>query len=185
MIIKYQLTFDDLISLQKNLIENTTFHQKKKKNLLIYTEILAFVYGFASIVFFFPRTIPFAIFCSIAVATGIVFAILLRPLLKKMYLTIAMRQGRHFLKKNKSWPRNVILNLHESGIDLSSERAKVSSTLKFDWESIEKVREDEGHLYLYYQESEAIIIPKSNTGLTLTEENELKRLIRNHLSISI
>ncbi|WP_214807388.1 YcxB family protein [Exiguobacterium sp. s102] len=185
MIIKYQLTFEDLMSLQKDLIENTKYHKKRRKFLLIYTEILAFFYGFTSILYFLPRTIPFAIFCSIAVAVGILFAILLRPLLKKMYLPIAMRQGRYFLKKNSSWPRNVTLNLHEAGIDWNSDDGKLNRTLKLAWESIEKVNEDENHIYLYYQKSEALIIPKNIRVLSLTEQNEFKQLIRNHLNISL
>ncbi|TCI20443.1 YcxB family protein [Exiguobacterium sp. SL-9] len=181
MTITYQLTPEDFISLQKDLIKNTNYHKRRSKFLLIYTELLAFAYGFAAVVWFFPRVISFTAFVLVAIASGVLVMLLLYPLLRKMYPPITLRKSMVQLKKMGGWPRTVTVKLDDSGIEWTSDNPRSKGMLQIPWESIDKASQDEKHLYLYFQEADAIIIPKKINGLDSIEQSELERLLNPYM----
>lgn len=177
MTITYQLTLEDFISLQKDLIKNTNYHKRRSRFLLIYTELLAFAYGFTAVVYFFPRDISYMSFVLVAIAGGVLVMLLLYPLLRKMYPPITLRKSIIQLKKIGGWPRTITVKLDDSGIEWTSDNSKSKGMLQIPWGSIDKASQDEKHLYLYFQEADAIIIPKKINGLEPFEQSELERLL--------
>lgn len=178
MIIEYQITLEDFMALQKDLIKNTVYHKRRQKLAFILTELTVFFLGFTFAALFLPQTISLAVFCALAIGAGILLALLLAPFIKKIYTPITLWQYRLLLRKDKNWPRNHTLHLHESGIDLSSVHNKVKGNIQFDWESIEKVSEDEKHFFVYVEESEAFIIPKSIPDLSDAEQKMLRSRLK-------
>lgn len=97
--------------------------------LLIYTELLAFAYGFAALVWFFPRVISFTAFVLVVIASGVLVMILLYPLLRKMYPPITLRKSMVQLKKMGGWPKTVMVKLDDSGIEWTSDNPKSKGML--------------------------------------------------------
>lgn len=50
------------------------------------------------------------------------------------------------------------------------------------WDSIKVVGEDDGHFFLYYETNEAIIVPKSISSLTKSENIAFYDLIEQRLN---
>lgn len=184
MIIKYQLTFEDDMALQKNFIKNADCHKRREKLSFILAELTVFFAGMVLIAIFLPQDINLALFCGISIGAGILTALLLAPFIKKIYTPVTLWQYRILLKKRKdiNWPRNVTLNLNEKGIEICSAHNKVKGNVQVAWESIKKVNEDENHFFLYFEESEAFIIPKSNYILSEAEQGMLRSRLKNQLN---
>ncbi|WP_161568752.1 YcxB family protein [Exiguobacterium sp. SH1S21] len=181
MVTTYQLTLEDFLSFQNDLLLRTDQHNRSRNLWVIWMQVIAFALGFVSVIFFAPRPESTSLFLLIAVGMGMLFALLLRPLLKDLHAPIALWQTRRLLKKNGAWPKDITLQLHDTHVEMHAVRGKVYRTTQVPWKSIFKVNEDETHRFLYYEEDEALIIPKSKARITEVEQSEIDRLLEKHL----
>lgn len=197
MIIKYQLTFEDFIALQKDFIKYSKYHRTKHNFTILVLYAMAFSGGFLATILALPRTISANFHLSLAVGIGILLAILLTPFIKKYYDFVTLKQYRYLLRNDKRWPRDITLHLHEKGIDMSSVHGeimgsdkrpaygKINGKNEVAWGSILELNEDEDRLFLYFDAREAIIIPKSEPILSKAEQEMLRKLLKQHLSSDI
>lgn len=181
MVTTYQLTLEDFLSFQNDLLLRTNQHNRSRKLWVIWMQVIAFALGFVSVIFFAPRPESTGLLLSIAVGVGMLFALLLRPLLKDLHAPLSIWLARQQLKKHDVWPKNITLQLHDTHVEMHAVRGKVYRTTQVPWKSILKVNEDETHRFLYYEEDEALIIPKARDGITEVEQSEIDRLLEKHL----
>ncbi|UTT43865.1 YcxB family protein [Exiguobacterium aurantiacum] len=190
MNIKYQLTFEDFMALQKDSLKRSEHHQARYNITTIALAMMVFLFGFIVLHIILPMSLYFYnlylnsenTFKLIVVCLAIIPVILMRPLIGKYYDFVTLRKLKSAHKNDKRWPRDVTLHLHETGIHVTS--SYVSGIKKTDvaWESIKVVGEDDHHLFLYYEMNEAIIIPQMMTELNKSENRAFHDLIMQHLN---
>lgn len=184
MNLKYQTTFEDYMALQKDSLKKTSYHQSRSKitylalsgivffiNLIIFNILVPVFFDFLS-----DNLITLIIFCA-----AIIPVLLMRPILLKYYSFVTIQQLKSSLKHEKKWPRDIVLQFHENGIQVHSSYFGVDKEIEVAWESIKVVGEDNDHFFLYYETNEAIIVPKNTPSLTESENTYLSDLIKQHL----
>ncbi|WP_368915774.1 YcxB family protein [Exiguobacterium acetylicum] len=177
----YQMTLEDFMALQKDSIQHSKYHIKRQRRSIVVMDMMVFCCGFVFTSYWLPQIMSVVLFLFIAVVGGSLHALLLFPFIKKVYLTITLWQLRYFLKSDERFPRNVILNIDEKGIKINSIQDQVTNQLQIEWKSIDKVSEDDDHYFLYFEENEAIIIPKQIHDLNKTEQIKLRHLLQTYL----
>lgn len=182
MVTTYQLTLKDFLSFQNDLLLRTDQHNRSRKLWVIWMQVITFALGSLSVIFFAPRPESTSLFLLIAVGVGMLFALLLTPLLKDLHAPIAIWQTRRLLKKNGAWPKDITLQLHDTHVEMHAVRGNIHRTTLAPWKSIKKMNEDETHRFLYFEDDEALIIPKLRDGITGVEQREIDRLLEKHVS---
>ncbi|MFN4213763.1 hypothetical protein [Exiguobacterium sp.] len=186
MIINYQLTYEDMIALQKEYLKKTRSRRQKKITILI--AIIFFVYWiglfFASLLFK-PTSSTSAFYDIISILGafgGVIFIILMMPAISKISDLVRLLIYRFFLKKDNRFPRNLILHFQETGIEIHSINHQIEKITKVTWESIERLGNDEHRLFLYYLDSkEGVIVPISDFRISKSEKEELRSLLIQYL----
>lgn len=188
MVIKYQLTFEDMLAFQKNVIKNVSYHKKRSKIFwgLLILFVLFLVTTITGIVLppelYFTN---FSLYAGVSIGTGTLAALGSAPFLKKSYAAMALWQYRSFARrsKNRKWPRMMTLTINAKGIQVSSEESRVQGNVQIDWKAIYKVNENQDCIYLYIEENDAIIIPKRHRATSLEEWVELHKTLERYLDI--
>ncbi|WP_353647121.1 Gfo/Idh/MocA family oxidoreductase, partial [Exiguobacterium sp. SH31] len=122
------------------------------------------------------------IFKLIVVCLAIIPVILLRPFIGKYYDFVTLRKLKSAYKNDTRWPRDVTLQLDETGVHVSSSFKSGIKKTDVPWDSIKVVGEDDGHFFLYYETNEAIIVPKFISSLTESENIAFYDLIEQRLN---
>ena len=174
----YQLTEHDAFALQKDFIRQSRSHRARRLLFTIVLELVAVGYGILVLALLFPESIVLY-----PLVGGGLIGLVLFPFIKNMYATIAMRQIRYILKGDTKWPRKITLQLDEHGIEVHSIHNTVTKRVHVAWESIQTISEDETNRFLYYEATEAIIIPKRNHGISDVDQTEIERRLRDHLTV--
>lgn len=182
MVTTYKLTLDDFLAFQNDMIHHSNQYKRIRSVWLRYTNLPLFALGYAAAFFLVPRPDSTIVFLLITVGIGLLFALLLRPLLKDLYAPLALWQTRRILNKQDTWPKDVTLQLSDTHVEMQAVRGNVHRTTQVPWTSILKVSENETHRFLYYEEDEALIIPKAKDGVTEVEQSEIERILEKQLS---
>ncbi len=184
MTFTYQMTVEDAVSFQQELIHNTEEQERKRKIWVKHMQTIPIAIGYVGTLFFPYRPESTALLVLIAVIVGFLFALLLRPLLNDLYAPYMLRLNRRFFKKSQTWPKKTTLHLYETHIEVHDVSDNIHRTFQVPGESIKKVNEDETYRFLYYEEDEAITIPKTKQGINEAEQLEIDRTLEKYLSIS-
>lgn len=182
MITTYKMALEDFLSFQEDMIHHSPQYKKSRNVWLIVMNAPAFLLGYLATMFVFPRPESLSLFLLTVIGVGILFALLLRPLLKDLYAPFALRQIRRLVTKDYVSPTDITLQFHDTYIEMHAVRGNVSRTTQVPWTSILKVNENETHRFLYYEEDEALIIPKVKDGVTEVEQSEIERILEKQLS---
>ncbi|MFY9857129.1 MAG: hypothetical protein WAK79_03620, partial [Exiguobacterium chiriqhucha] len=159
MITAYKMTLEDVLSFQQDMIYHSNQHKKSRKIWLTVMSIPAFLLGYLATTFILPRSESIVLFLLTVIGVGILFALLLRPLLKDLYAPFALRQIRRLVTNDYVSPTDITLQFHDTYIEMHAVRGNIHRTTQVPWTSILKVNENETHRFLYYEEDEALIIP--------------------------
>ncbi|MCT4787884.1 MULTISPECIES: YcxB family protein [Exiguobacterium] len=181
MITAYKMTLEDVLSFQQDMISHSNQHKKSRKIWLTVMSIPAFLLGYFTTTFILPRSESIVLFLLTVIGVGILFALLLRPLLKDLYAPFVLRQFR-LVNKDSAWPTDITLQLSDTHVEMHVVRGKINRTTQVPWTSILKVNENETHRFLYYEEDEALIIPKVKDGVTAVEQSEIERILDKHMN---
>ena len=184
MTFTYQMTVEDAVSFERELIHHTEEHKRRRKVWMKYMRAILIAIGYLGTLFFPYRPESTALHVLIAVIVGFLFALLLTPLLNDLYEPYILRLNRRFLQKSQTWPKETTLQLYETHVEVHSVTANIHRTTQVPWASIKKVNEDETYRFLYYEDDEAIIIPKAKQGISEAEQREIDRILEDHLSSS-
>ncbi|MCC5893458.1 YcxB family protein [Exiguobacterium sp.] len=185
MITTYKMTLEDFLSFQEDMIHHSNQHKKSRNIWLIFMSAPALLLGYLATILILPRPESFSLFLLTVIGIGILFALLLRPLLKDLYAPFVLRQIRRLVTKDHVSPADITLQFHDTYIEMHAVRGNISRTTQVPWTSILKVNEDETHRFLYYEEDEALIIPKAKDGVTEVEQTEIDRILEKHLATPI
>ncbi|TCI59068.1 YcxB family protein [Exiguobacterium sp. SH0S2] len=187
---KYQLTFEDFMALQKDSLKRTEHHKARYNITTIALAMMVFLFGFIVLHIILPMSLYFYslylnsenIFKLIVVCLAIIPVILLRPFIGKYYDFVTLRKLKSAYKNDTRWPRDVTLQLDETGVHVSSSFKSGIKKTDVPWDSIKVVGEDDGHFFLYYETNEAIIVPKFISSLTESENIAFYDLIEQRLN---
>lgn len=187
MILRFQLSYEDILALQKNILKNGEYHRKREKQLII---ILTVIIGSLSMYFgslFLTISLYYEnpnLYNSLVILTGISSVLIFLPIIRKLYAPIVIWQYKSLTKKNsnKKWPVNMTLTLNKQGIEVNSNRNQVRKNFIVNWEAFHKVGEDEKRFYLYFDENDAIVIPKTWNNSTQDEQIELQKILKYYLN---
>lgn len=182
MVTTYQLTLDDFLAFQNDMIHHSNQYKRARGVWLRYMNLPLFALGYAAAFFLVPRPESIGLSLLITVGIGLLFALLLRPLLKDLHAPLALWQTRRVLNKQDTWPKDVTLQLSDTIVEMQAVRGNVHRTTQVPWTSILKVNENETHRFLYYEEDEALIIPKVKDGVTEVEQSEIERILDKHMN---
>ncbi|TCI24838.1 YcxB family protein [Exiguobacterium sp. SH5S13] len=187
---KYQLTFEDFMALQKDSLKRTEHHKARYNITTIALAMMVFLFGFIVLHIILPMSLYFYslylnsenIFKLIVVCLAIIPVILLRPFIGKYYDFVTLRKLKSAYKNDTRWPRDVTLQLDETGVHVSSSFKSGIKKTDVPWDSIKVVGEDDGHFFLYYETNEAIIVPKIIPTLNESENIAFYDLIEQRLN---
>lgn len=187
MILRFQLSYEDILALQKNILKNGEYHRKREKQLII---ILTVIIGSLSMYFgslFLTISLYYEnpnLYNSLVILTGISSVLIFLPIIKKLYAPIVIWQYKSLTKKssNKKWPVNMTLTLNKQGIEVNSNRNQVRKNFIVNWEAFHKVGEDEKRFYLYFDENDAVVIPKTWNNSTQDEQLEMQKILKYYLN---
>lgn len=187
MILRFQLSYEDILALQKNILKNGEYHRKREKQLII---ILTVIIGSLSMYFgslFLTISLYYEnpnLYNSLVILTGISSVLIFLPIIKKLYAPIVVWQYKSLTKKssNKKWPVNMTLTLNKQGIEVNSNRNQVRKNFIVNWEAFHKVGEDEKRFYLYFDENDAVVIPKTWNNSTQDEQIEMQKILKYYLN---
>ena len=182
MVTTYQLTLDDFLAFQNDMIHHSNQYKRARGVWLKYMNLPLFALGYAAAFFLVPHPDSIGLSLLITVGIGLLFALLLRPLLKDLHAPLALWQTRRALNKQDTWPKDVTLQLSDTTVEMHAVRGNVHRTTQVPWTSILKVNENETHRFLYYEEDEALIIPKVKDGVTEVEQSEIERILDKHMN---
>lgn len=187
MILRFQLSYEDILALQKNILKNGEYHRKREKQLII---ILTVIIGSLSMYFgslFLTISLYYEnpnLYNILVILTGISSALIFLPIIRKLYAPIVIWQYKSLTKKNsnKKWPVNMTLTLNKQGIEVNSNRNQVRKNFIVNWEAFHKVGEDKKRFYLYFDENDAVVIPKTWNNSTQDEQIELQKNLKYYLN---
>ncbi|WP_047376290.1 YcxB family protein [Exiguobacterium sp. ZOR0005] len=182
MVTTYKMTLEDFLSFHNDLSHHSNLYERNRKLWLFIMMIPTFALGYVLTAFVLPRPESPVLFYLLPVGVGILFTLLLRPLLKDLHGPFAIWIARQQLKKHNVWPKDITLHLDDTHVEMHVVRGKVSRTTQIPWTSIFKVNEDETHRFLYFEEDEALIIPKARDGITEVEQSEIDRILEKHIN---
>ena len=149
MVTTYQLTLDDFLAFQNDMIHHSNQYKRARGVWLRYMNLPLFALGYAAAFFLVPRPESIGLSLLITVGIGLLFALLLRPLLKDLHAPLALWQTRRVLNKQDTWPKDVTLQLSDTIVEMQTVRGNVHRTTQVPWTSILKVNENETHRFLY------------------------------------
>lgn len=187
MILRFQLSYEDILALQKNILKNGEYHRKREKQLII---ILTVIIGSLSMYFgslFLTTSLYYEnpnLYNSLVILIGISSVLIFLPIIKKLYAPIVIWQYKSLTKKNsnKKWPVNMTLTLNKQGIEVNSNRNQVRKNFIVNWEAFHKVGEDKKRFYLYFDENDAVVIPKTWNNSTQDEQIKMQKIVKHYLS---
>jgi|GEM_PF-2671603 len=182
MVTTYKLTLDDFLAFQNDMIHHSNQYKRARSMWVRAMSLPLFALGYAAAFYLVPRPESTIIFILITVGIGLLFALLLRPLIKDLHAPLALWQTRRILNKQDTWPKDVTLQLSDTYVEMQAVRGNVHRTTQVPWTSILKVSENETHRFLYYEEDEALIIPKVKDGVTEVEQSEIERILDKHMN---
>ena len=192
MHLEYKMTSEDYIALQKDSLKRIDHHKARYNVTTIALAMMVFLFGFIVLHIILPMSLYFYslyihsehIFKLIVVCLAIVPVILMRRYIGKYYGFVTIRKIKANLKNDKGWPRDVTLHLHEAGIHVNSSNNQLNKNTNVTWESIKNIGEDSDHYFLYFEENEAIIIPKRDNSWDEREKQKLQNMLQKYLNIS-
>lgn len=187
MILRFQLSYEDILALQKNILKNGEYHRKREKQLII---ILTVIIGSLSMYFgslFLTTSLYYEnpnLYNSLVILIGISSVLIFLPIIRKLYAPIVIWQYKSLTKKNsnKKWPVNMTLTLNKQGIEVNSNRNQVRKNFIVNWEAFHKVGEDKKRFYLYFDENDAVVIPKTWNNSTQDEQIKMQKIVKHYLS---
>ncbi|XCA84420.1 hypothetical protein ABKJ26_04795 [Exiguobacterium mexicanum] len=128
MITTYKMVLEDVLSFQQDMIYHSPQHKKSRKIWLTVMSIPAFLLGYLATTFILPRSESIVLFLLTVIGVGILFALLLRPLLKDLHAPLALWQIRRVLSKQDTWPKNVTPQLSDTHIEMQAIRGNIHRT---------------------------------------------------------
>ncbi|ASK64025.1 hypothetical protein CFK37_18625 [Virgibacillus phasianinus] len=164
MHIKGELTYDNLVSLQKDFL-NTSDKAKKRINILTITS--------AGIVFVLLFLIQPS-FHPVQIAINLVLTFLFALLVPVIIRHNAVRGLKRDVHSKKLGPFS--LHLTEEGIDVQREY----SSKHVAWKEIQRVTADDANFFLYHVNQSAIIIPRN----AVKSDTELIELLSTYVGES-
>lgn len=185
MNLNYQMTFEDFMALQKDTLNRARHHQARSNVVFIALALMVLLLSLILFTILVPLFLGFFsenVRQLIIVCLSFVPVLLLKSTLVKYYDFVTLRQVRSLLKNDKRWPRNVTLHLHETGIQSNSTYNGIVKNTDIAWEEFKAVSEDDDRLFLYFENNEALILPKTYSSWTETEHMLLRDLIKQHLN---
>ncbi|OAN10100.1 YcxB family protein [Exiguobacterium undae] len=185
MNLEYQMTFEDFMALQKDSLKRIHYHQARYNITFVALSMIVFLLGmivFTLLVRIFLDFLSENVRDILKICLSFIPVILLRPTLTKYYEFVTIRQLRSSLKKDKRWPRNVALSFNTAGIQVNSSYNGIIKNTDIAWKEIKQIGEDDDRFFLYYENAEAIILPKKNSTLTESERTKLGELMKQHLN---
>ncbi|TCI24836.1 MULTISPECIES: YcxB family protein [unclassified Exiguobacterium] len=185
MIVKYQMSYEDYMALQKDSLKRTKFHRIKSSILFILLTVMVFLFGIVLSILVLPQSsylMSFKLYQLLPIFIGILLALVMMCYVKKFYAFATIAKLRFMLRNDKRWPHDITLNIHEVGIDLTYSRENSDTTTKVIWDSVKTIGQDRNHLFLYYEETEAVIIPTSYNLLGKEKQEILRKLLKQHLN---
>ncbi|TCI24837.1 hypothetical protein EVJ30_13905 [Exiguobacterium sp. SH5S13] len=190
MIINYQLTYEDIIALQKDYLNKTRSRRQKKTTLIIATIFIVYWIGlFLASLLFKPTSSTSSFYDILPILGafgGVLFIVLMMPAISKISDFVRLLIYRFVLKKDNSFPRDLILHFQETGIEIHSINNQIKKITKVSWKSIERLGNDKTRLFLYYLESkEGVIVPISDARISKAEKQKLRDLLNQYLSSDI
>lgn len=181
MVTTYKLTLEDFSAFQNDMIHHSDQHKRIRSVWLKYMNIPLFALGFIATILLFPNLESTMTRLLITFGIGMLFALLLRPLFKDLHAPLYLWQIRRTLKKQNVWPKDIKLQFSETHVEMQAVRGSIHRTTQVPWTSILRVYQDESYRFLYYEEDEALIIPKMKDGITEVEQSEIDRILEKHL----
>ncbi|WP_214834198.1 hypothetical protein [Exiguobacterium sp. s152] len=185
MIVKYQMSYEDYMALQKDSLKRTRFHRIKSSILFVLLTVMVFLFGIVLSILVLPQSshlMSFKMYQLLPIFIGILLALVMMRYVKKFYAFATIAQLKFMLRNDKRWPRDITLNIHEVGIDLTYSRENSDITTNVIWDSVKTIGQDRNHLFLYYEETEAVIIPTSYNVLGKEKHEILRKLLMQHLN---
>lgn len=125
---KYQFTLEDFMALQKDSSKRSEHHKARYNITTISLAMMVFLFGFIVLHIILPMSLYFYslylnsenILKLIVVCLAIIPDTLLRPFIGKYYDFVTLRKLKSTYKNDTRWPRDVTLQLHETGVQVSS-----------------------------------------------------------------
>ncbi|WP_371068854.1 YcxB family protein [Sediminibacillus sp. JSM 1682029] len=166
MVLRYRITLDDLIALQRESLANSKMHTKRKKSGTTIFPLFVFLFPLVMLGRFplmIEALLAFAIACSVSLSFS------------PFYDWFTMFHVKRLYKKAKP----VHLGDYEVVItDSGIERTTDNFHDRYSWDEFERVGEDEHHFFLYVSELFAVILKKEPSNLSVAEREEYQRYIR-------
>ncbi|HLQ70596.1 MAG TPA: YcxB family protein [Bacillota bacterium] len=163
MTIQFQLGFEDLLAMQKNVIHQSRTHNVKEKYFRWGISILLL-----AIVFFIKPSL-------IGLIIGLVIAGVFFLVAPAVYPKIAFARLKSKFEQNDHGNLLKPCEMHfsEDGID----RIIEGETTHFPWNGFRKLTEDDTHYFLYVDDLQGIIIPKEPTVKTGNSDTFQEKLV--------
>lgn len=165
MTIHFMQDFDDLIALQKNVIEDSYTHYIKKLYFKWITTILL-----AILVLVVVNTSLLTVL--IALALAVIYYFLAPTLYNQLAFSKLKRQMQQ--KDYAHLLGACQMTFSEGGIT----RVIQDNETYFNWNRFEKIGEDDKHYFLYESDLQGLIIPKEWHNMDGGQHHTLKKLIQ-------
>ncbi|WP_211654106.1 YcxB family protein [Planococcus alpniumensis] len=183
MKLHYQLTYSDFLALQRDSIKHLNYHRKRALVTFCILELLIFWVGLSLAEHILPTDLSSSLTWGLRISAGILLAVLLAPLSKKGYGLLTNWQYKLLLRKEKHtiWPKDVTVTLDQEYLRVQTLQNGLKTNTEIQWGKIQKVSEDHRHLYLYYDELNVMIVPKSNYKASNEEKANIEKLLSHKL----
>ena len=164
MFIYYQLDFDDILALQRDVIKHSYTHKIKKS----YFKWISAVIIFLALLFLFG---PSLISATVGLVITVIYVIAFPSLYEKITFSRAKSKMQQQDYEHILAPCDLTLN--DEGIT----RVMNDETTHFDWDTFTRIGEDSSHYFLYQTELQGLILPKKPEQLSSNDLNEYQTLI--------
>lgn len=187
MTLNYQVTFEDFLALQKDSFKRIRMHQAAYNIILTLLISIVFMSSFALIILLLPKSIYLfseILYFLLAALISVLPVVLMRPVLAKFYDTVMILLYRILFSKDQRRSRNIKLYIHEDGIHLNSSNSQITKNLDITWESVKTISEDDNRFFLYYEKTEALILPKRPPSISHSEQILLQDYLKKYLNVN-
>ncbi|QTN00663.1 hypothetical protein ERJ70_16025 [Sediminibacillus dalangtanensis] len=168
--VRYRLTLEDVMALQKNTLANTKLHTSRKKYAGIITSICIFVFMLLSL-----GRAPLTSELLLTVVLTLSYFLVFSPVYDKLTLLSIKRMYRKTKRHPMLGAYRVVIS--DNGLERSTDNFHDH----YQWSDFEKITEDDHHFFLYLSDVFAIIIKKESDNLSLDEEKNYHHYIKERM----
>lgn len=178
MTLHYNITFNDLMDLQKDGLKNSTYHKRTRIKLQWVTSFLIF---FITILFFeFLSQSGYGNLSQSNIATIAAGTIVYFMIFPFYYRTLNIINFKRVFKNNNN--SNMLGDWKLTFIEEGITRETENSTSFFKWEAFEKATQDDQHYFLFLSDLQAVIIPKVFSEQEDEERSEFNYFVEKFIS---